>query len=140
MNHSRIGNARRLRREATRSERILWSKLKGGRLQGLKFRRQVPIDRYFADFCCPKARVIVELDGDSHLGREAHDAHRTRVLESLGYLVIRFPNSSVLENCDGVMEAILRHIDIARNREAPVPVWDRDDSSPIGRGRGPPRT
>jgi very-short-patch-repair endonuclease len=99
--------ARALRRALTPAESVLWRELRDHRLGGYKFRRQQPVGPYYADFCCSAARVIVELDGDSHVGRELRDAARTAYLNSEGYVVLRFWNPEVFENLDGVLEAIL---------------------------------
>ena len=95
-----ITTARRLRRDQTDAERKLWFRLRDRRLDGLKFRRQVPIDCYVVDFCCESARLIVELDGGQHAERSAEDAARTAALEARGYLVLRFWNNEVLQNMD----------------------------------------
>ena len=109
----RIARARRLRRDQTDPERKLWSLLRGRQLVDVKFRRQCPIDRYVADFACMEARLIVELDGGQHADRAAYDAERTRVLELLGWRVVRFWNHEVIQNERGVMEAILLEIRLA---------------------------
>jgi very-short-patch-repair endonuclease len=101
-----IPNARRLRRHQTFAEEKLWAIVRGRRLEGFKFRRQVPVDRYFADFVCGDAHLIVELDGPAHEGRAEHDAARTEVLERCGYRVLRFNNEIVLADPGGVAEAI----------------------------------
>lgn len=101
-----IPNARRLRRGQTLAEEKLWSIVRGRRLDGFKFRRQVPIDRYFADFACWDAKLVVELDGPTHEDRELHDMVRTEVLERCGYRVLRFDNEVVLADPGGVAEAI----------------------------------
>src|SRR6186997_1203518 len=101
-----VATARKLRRDQTDAERKLWFRLRDRRLAGLKFRRQVPIDRYVADFCCESARVIVEVDGGQHAGRSVEDQARTEALETRGYLVLRFWNNEVLQNLDGVLEII----------------------------------
>jgi very-short-patch-repair endonuclease len=90
-----IPNARRLRRGQTLAGEKLWTIVRGRRLDGFKFRRQVPIDRYFADFVCRDAHLIVELDGPSHEDRAEQDAARTEVLERCGYRVLRFNNETV---------------------------------------------
>jgi lysyl-tRNA synthetase class 2 len=102
-----IGVARRLRRDQTDAERTLWFRLRDRRLGGWKFRRQAPIDRFVVDFVFADARVIVELDGGQHSQRMEQDANRTAILESLGYLVLRFWNNDVLRNTNGVLETIL---------------------------------
>jgi very-short-patch-repair endonuclease len=76
-------------------------------LNGLKFKRQVPVDRFIVDFCCTEARFIVELDGGQRATRLAEDMDRTTILEAMGYLVLRFWNNDVLQNTDGVLEEIL---------------------------------
>ena len=101
-----IPNARRLRRGQTLAEEKLWAIVRGRRLDGFKFRRQVPIDRYFADFVCRDANLIVELDGASHDEREDHDARRTEVLERCGFRVLRFDNDRALVDPGVVAEAI----------------------------------
>jgi very-short-patch-repair endonuclease len=103
---SPIPNARRLRRHQTLAEEKLWAIVRGRRLDGFKFRRQVPIDRYFADFVCRDAHLIVELDGPTHEDRAEHDAARTEVLERCGYRVLRFSNEIVLADSGAVADAI----------------------------------
>ncbi len=101
-----VPNARRLRRGQTFAEEKLWAIVRGRRLDGFKFRRQVPIDRYFADFACWDAKLVVELDGPTHEDRELHDLVRTEVLERHGYRVLRFDNDVVLTDPGAVAEAI----------------------------------
>ncbi len=79
-------------------------------LDGSKFRRQLPIDRYVADFACVEAKLIVELDGGQHADRAAYDAERTERLEMLGWRVIRFWNHEVMLEPEGVLETILAAI------------------------------
>jgi very-short-patch-repair endonuclease len=110
----RIARARDLRAKATDAERKLWAALGGRRLGGFKFRRQVPIDRYFADFACLEARLIVELDGSQHMERSQYDDARTAALEAHGWRVMRFWNNDVLENVDGVGVDILAALVLAR--------------------------
>lgn len=100
-----IPRARRLRRDATVFERILWAALRE-RLPGLKFRRQVPFGPYIADFASHRARLIVELDGEGHAFQIETDAERSRFLAGEGYRVLRFWNAEVLENLDGVVDTI----------------------------------
>ena len=101
--------ARGLRRRQTSPERLLWSKLRDRRLDGWKFRRQMPIGRYIVDFCCPDAWLIIEVDGGQHAFDNALDRDfvRSRDLEQCGYLVLRFWNREVVENLDGICETIL---------------------------------
>jgi very-short-patch-repair endonuclease len=106
----RTKRARALRSEATDAERKLWALLRGRRLSGAKFRRQVPVDRYFADFACLEAKVIVELDGGQHHDQADYDEARTETLVACGWRVIRFWNTDVMENADGVADTILAEI------------------------------
>lgn len=105
---SGIERARHLRRESTFPERLLWSRLRGRRFAGLKFRRQHPVGPYFADFACEALKLVVELDGDTHgmPGQQAHDARRTVFLEQEGWRVLRFWNSEVLESLEGTLDRI----------------------------------
>jgi very-short-patch-repair endonuclease len=102
-----LKRARRLRREDTPSEARLWNALRAHRLGGWKWRRQVPKGPFILDFFCPEAALVVELDGGQHSEQQAYDARRTAYLESLGLRVLRFWNSAVMENRDGVCLSIL---------------------------------
>jgi very-short-patch-repair endonuclease len=103
----RIANARRLRKDQTLAEKVVWNLVRNRRLGGFRFLRQVPIDRYFADFVCEAAKLIVELDGAAHDGREDYDDWRTGTLELFGYVVLRFPNQQVLADPGGTADKIL---------------------------------
>lgn len=103
----KTANARRLRRDQTLAEKAFWKLVRNRKLGGFRFLRQVPIDRYFADFVCEAGKLIVELDGAVHEGREDYDDRRTETLELFGYLVLRFPNDRVLADPGGVGEDIL---------------------------------
>jgi very-short-patch-repair endonuclease len=106
-NQTLIGRAKRMRREATAPERLLWSRLRADQLLGARFRRQVVIGPYIADFACrTPVMLVVELDGGTHATQEGYDAERTRFLESRGYRVLRFSNRDVMSNTDGVLTAI----------------------------------
>ncbi|MDR3512863.1 MAG: DUF559 domain-containing protein [Caulobacteraceae bacterium] len=100
-----VKRARRLRREATVAERVLWSSL---RALKLNFRRQVPIGRYIADFAHHDSKLLVEIDGHYHdvAGAPERDAGRTAWLESEGFRVLRFSEKDVRENLDQVVERI----------------------------------
>ncbi len=106
--------ARAFRAVSTDAERRLWARLRGRQLDGAKFRRQHPIDRYFADFACVEAKLIVELDGSQHAAQVSYDAERTRVVEACGWHVMRVWNNQVLENIEGVGLAILEELKLAR--------------------------
>jgi very-short-patch-repair endonuclease len=118
----RVERARRLRRDQTDVERKLWLRLRDRRLSGWKFKRQVPIDRYVADFCCPDGKLVIELDGGQHSERTEADEKRTAVLESCGYLVLRFWNNDVINNMNGVLEEILATLPQAPSAPHPDPL------------------
>jgi very-short-patch-repair endonuclease len=99
-------NAKALRTGQTPPEAALWAIVRAGRL-GVKFTRQVVIAPYVADFAARAERLVIELDGDSHAGREGYDAARTACLETQGYRVIRFTNHEIMTNPEGVTQAIL---------------------------------
>jgi very-short-patch-repair endonuclease len=100
--------ARSLRAAPTPAEEALWKLLRNRGCQGIKFRRQVTIRRFIADFCCPELRLIVELDGDVHLetGMATRDEARDEVLQSLGFTVLRFPNEQVFRDPEGLLSEI----------------------------------
>jgi adenine-specific DNA-methyltransferase len=100
--------ARQLRKQQTDAEQLLWSLLRDRRLSGFKFRRQHPVEPYVVDFYCHEARLAVELDGGQHNepDERARDAKRTSFLEKQGIRVLRFWNNDVLQNTEGVLQAI----------------------------------
>jgi very-short-patch-repair endonuclease len=99
--------ARRLRREQPVTERLLWTLLRDRRLEGLKFRRQVPLGRYVADFLCPRHRMIVEADGPHHED-SLHDMERDAWLRAQGFRVMRFTNQRIQNAPDAVLDEILK--------------------------------
>ncbi len=103
--------ARSLRRESPIPERILWGLLRGRRLAGWKFRRQQPVGPYVADFLCDEAKLVVELDGMTHVGQGARDDARTRFMEAQGLTVIRFSNDDLLQHQEAVALAILQAVE-----------------------------
>ena len=105
--------ARRLRRQDTASEQRLWAQLRGRRLAGLKFVRQLPVGHYVADFACRERMLIVEVDCATHGDEEeiAHDAARTRFLEAEGWRVMRVWNEAVVRGIEAVLESVLRECD-----------------------------
>lgn len=96
-------HARVLRRNLTPAEARLWARLRAHHLSGAHFRNQHTIGNYVVDFCAPRKKLIIELDGSQHLEQQVYDAERTSYLESKGYRVIRFWNSDVLNNIDAVV-------------------------------------
>ena len=123
---SHVAKARRLRRDQTDVERALWFRLRDRRLNGLKFRRQVPIKSYVVDFCCESARLIIEIDGGQHVQQSEQDAKRTAELEAYGYLVLRFWNNDVLNNIEGVLETIVATVTHEPPHPNPLPCGERE--------------
>jgi len=102
----KTGIARRLRRQATQAEALLWHRLRNRALGGMKFRRQVPVGPYIADFLCVEHCLIVEADGGQHAEPDA-DVERDAFLKGKGYRILRFWNNDVLKRPDMVCETIL---------------------------------
>ena len=112
--------AKQLRRTMTRAETLLWRYLKAGHLDGLAFRRQEPMGAYIVDFVCHSARLVVEIDGDTHDFEERlrHDQRRDAWLATRGFVVKRFTNDEVLKNLEGVL-IVIREIASDRVRGTP---------------------
>jgi len=111
--------AKRLRRETTPPERVLWSRLKRRQLDGLRFRRQHPLGPYVADFYCHDARLIVEVDGRSHQGeRIDRDRDRDDWMADLGILTLRYSARQVTTETAAVLEHI-RRVALARIDQRP---------------------
>ncbi len=100
-----LKKARSLRKSQTDVEGIIWRQVRNRQLLGLKFRRQVPIDKYIVDFLCIELKIIVELDGGQHVDATVYDEQRTNLLKKKGFRVVRYWNHEVLENLDEVMDA-----------------------------------
>lgn len=107
-------HTKRLRNELTTSEIKLWSVLRNRQLDGYKFRRQHPINNYITDFCCEEVKLVIEIDGDTHVGNERYDEERTKFLEEKGYTVVRFTNDDVHENLEAVCSSILEQCEVLR--------------------------
>lgn len=117
-----LARVRRLRGNATETERLLWRALRRNQL-GWHFRRQFPIPPYVVDFACLEARVIIEADGGQHAKPGDHD-RRDALLEKRGWRILRFWNNEVMQNLDGVLHRIAEVLG-----RAPTPTLPR------GRGR-----
>jgi very-short-patch-repair endonuclease len=90
------------------TETVMWRLLRNRRLCGFKFRRQHPIGPYIADFFCAAALLVIELDGDSHVGQTSRDEARDAYFESLGLVILRFWNTQVFDDEEAVLETIHR--------------------------------
>ena len=107
---------RDLRKNSTKAERILWGALRNNKFCGKKFYRQYPIfhditgkETFFvADFFCHSDKLIVELDGKYHRYRLKEDEKRTKILNHLGFQVIRFTNEEIMNNFEGVLKTLTK--------------------------------
>jgi len=129
---TQIERARELRRDSTDVEQVLWRHLRNEQT-GVKFRRQVPILGFVADFLSHDAKLVIELDGGQHADQTDADARRTKMLEQAGFRVLRFWNNEVNESLEGVLQTIVGAL-------PPHPPADAGPSlSPAGRGDFHPR-
>lgn len=104
--------AKELRKRTTEAEQILWEKLRAGRFQGVKFRRQHPISKFIVDFYCHQYKLVIELDGEVHQEKDQkeRDLGREEELRDLGLRIIRFSNDSVIYDMEYVLGEIMRNI------------------------------
>ncbi|MDO8578169.1 MAG: endonuclease domain-containing protein [Dehalococcoidales bacterium] len=111
--------SRRLRSNMTDAEIRLWAKIRVDQINGYRFYRQKPLGNYIVDFYCPKAKLVVEVDGSEHLEESGakKDVMRDRYLRNLGLRVLRFTNIEVLTNIHGVVESILSSMNNASTKE-----------------------
>jgi len=98
--------ARKLRKNATRAESLVWSKLRAKQINGVKFRRQQPIGNCIVDFVSFEKRIIIELDGGQHAKEKKKDSKRDKLLSENGFTVLRFWNNDIFNNLEGVLEVI----------------------------------
>ncbi|MDP1028491.1 endonuclease domain-containing protein [Sphingomonas sp. KR1UV-12] len=120
--------ASEMRRNPTEPERRLWANLSRSQLGGFKFRRQATIGAFIADFLCPAVRLVVEIDGHTH-GDAVADQSRDAALHVLGYRTIRFTNTDVMQNLEGVLVRLLAELQSLPLCRAPHP-----NPSPEGEG------
>ncbi|MCH9045759.1 MAG: endonuclease domain-containing protein [SAR324 cluster bacterium] len=102
--------ARAFRAEATPAETLLWEHLRMRRLEGVKFRRQHPIDRFVADFCGSEHKLVIELDGGIHESRHEEDSARQARFHELGFKVLRFANEEVIRDIEAVLAQIRNNL------------------------------
>jgi very-short-patch-repair endonuclease len=111
-----------MRRIPAPSEEKLWRCLRNRQLGAFKFRRQFAVMSFIADFCCPECKLIVELDGESHEMQYEYDQERSHALGERGFDVIRFPNTEVQENLEGVLLEILNECESRSPCVGPSPL------------------
>ncbi len=107
---STFEKARELRHNLTEAEAALWQALRMHRLEDIHFRRQQAVGPYVVDFCAPRIKLIIEVDGGQHKDQLEYDTERTDFLRSKGYMVLRFWNDEVLNHIDKVLHEIARAI------------------------------
>lgn len=100
----------------SKAEKYIWKALLSRKQTGFGFKRQRPIDRFIADFFCADLKLIIEIDGSSHIGKEAYDAYRQQRLENLGYTVIRFREGEVMRDFYMVQDQVMRVIEVLREQ------------------------
>jgi very-short-patch-repair endonuclease len=103
-----------LRRNQTRHERLLWDRLKANQILGLRFKPQHPIDLFVVDFYCHQCKLVIEIDGESHLRKEEifRDQIKTEILTNLGLMIVRFTNEEVENNIDFVIARLIDRINV----------------------------
>ena len=120
-------SARALRKRLTDAERLLWRHLWNRELDGWKFRRQYPVASFIVDFICLEKNLVIEVDGGPHAENEEQDIQRSEYLNRMGYRVFRFWNNQVMQETEGVLEAILAILaNTDQNSPSPQP------SPPLG--------
>ncbi|WP_080818763.1 endonuclease domain-containing protein [Agrobacterium deltaense] len=112
VNPQHRSHARQMRKAMTDAELKFWNAVRAHRLDGMSFRRQLPVAGYIVDFACPSRKIIVELDGFQHAddAAAAYDQERTRTFEELGWTVLRFWNEDILRDIDNVCLHIIRTV------------------------------
>ncbi|HET9135544.1 MAG TPA: endonuclease domain-containing protein [Candidatus Kapabacteria bacterium] len=125
---------RSLRNDLTRAEQEMWHGLRKRRAEGYKFRRQHSIGPFIADFYCPKHRIVVEVDGDTHNlpGQLEYDANRTAFMQRNGIEVIRFTNEEVLYSvdlCVNKIMALIENLKQVREEPPPNPLLQKEGES-----------
>ncbi len=105
------------------AEIILWSKLRN-KESGYKFRRQYSVGPYIIDFYCPELKLAIEVDGGSHYNMEAElrDKERQKIVESYGFIFLRFTNKEIYENVEGVLIKIIQYIN-GKEKTTPTPPY-----------------
>jgi very-short-patch-repair endonuclease len=149
-----LHRSRRLRREITPQEAILWRALRSRRFEGFKFRRQMWLVGFIADFACPQARLVVEADGSQHAENPDYDLERGLAFERIGWRTLRFWNNEINENLEGVLISIrealaltlppgcagrgppspLKGEGIGTRHAPPLPFGEREGPKPSGLG------
>jgi very-short-patch-repair endonuclease len=115
--------SKRLRQRLTFAEDRLWKRLRAHRLAGVGFRRQHAVGPYIVDFCAPRQKLIIELDGAQHARQVGRDARRSDYLQSRGYRLLRFSNAEVVDSIEDVMQRIAEETGLSGDL-ASLPLWE----------------
>ncbi len=118
--NAQVRRAKELHKEITEAEKILWQSLRANRLNGWHFRRQQIIGKFFADFYCHAAALVVELDGEIHKSQQEYDNERTELIRDFGIEVIRFNNEEVLNQLPQVLQKIDHHCREQANKKPEI--------------------
>ena len=130
-NLNKTGRARQLRKVENEAEELMWQELRGRRLSGYKFVRQLPIGPFFADFACREKNLVVEIDGSQHAG-STRDRFRDETMNRNGWSVLRLWHADVLKDCQGILEVVVASLDgrlnqkMISNEMKFLPAVDRD--------------
>lgn len=111
---SNFGRAKTLRNKMTKAEQLVWERLKGNQLQGFKFRRQHPIQKFIVDFYCHKLKLVIEIDGKYHETEEQkqYDLKRSEILKFHELRILRFTNDEIFTDIDSVIIKIKDQINL----------------------------
>ena len=104
-----LTSAKALRKRQTKAEGLLWKHLKARQLNGVKFRRQQPVGSYIVDFVSFEQKIVIEIDGGQHIKRKDYDVKRDAWFQKKGFRVLRFWNSELFQDTEGVLEVIRRN-------------------------------
>ena len=122
--------ARQLRKNMTDTERFVWKRIRYRQLGGYRFRRQVPVGPYIADFVCFEAKVVLELDGGQHATQLLSDTERTHWFEGQGFVVVRFWNNEAIENWDTIADYLVGVLQARTPHPNPPPQGGRGPERP----------
>lgn len=136
VSHVKLLRSRELRKDMTPAERVLWARLRSGRLLGFRFRRQQVIAGFIVDFYCHAARLVIELDGSSHQGQADYDSDRDSALMALGLTILRFSNEDALTRLPDLIAEIAACCMDARGDLTPSPLPRSLAGSPSREERG----
>jgi very-short-patch-repair endonuclease len=114
-----LETAKMLRNDMTYHEKLLWERLKGKQICGVRFRRQHPVNFFIADFYCHQVKLVVEVDGEIHRDKIEHDDGRSAEMEKFGIVIIRFTNYEV----ENSIQNVINKIETIINDRLKSPPW-----------------